>query len=181
MSLLRSTISKLLLEMFGARQDLDPDDFKDSIDYKFAQYAINERHFSLNDEDKEQAKREYGGLDGVKDGVIYSGGRITSEKQLEVLREIQDGGVTTVSMKSYSHLKATARSFADFVMTYDPIAGGKAMKAAMERGSSGEFGSYLITIEANENTILINTMREDGVTRSVENELIVDGLSLIHI
>ena len=49
------------------------------------------------------------------------------------------------------------------------------MKAAMERGSSGEFGSYLITIEANENTILINTMRENGVTRSVENELIVDG------
>ena len=177
MSLLRSAISKLLLEMFGggARQDLDPDDFKDSIDYKFAQYAINERHFSLNDEDKEHAKAEYGGLDGVKDGVIYSGGRITSEKQLEMLREIQDGGVTTVSMKSYSHLKATARSFADFVMTYDPIAGGKAMKAAMERGSSGEFGSYLITIEANENTILINTMRENGVTRSVENELIVDG------
>ena len=175
MHLLRSTISKLLLEMFGARQDLDPDDFKDSIDYKFAQYAINERHFSLNDEDKEHAKVEYGGLDGVKDGVIYSGGRISSQKQLESLREIQDGGVTTVNMKSYSHLKATARSFADFVMTYDPIAGGKAMKAAMERGSSGEFGSYLITIEADENTILINTMRKDGVTRSVENELIIDG------
>ena len=176
MKILRSTISKLLLEMFGgARQDLDPDDFKDSIDYKFAQYAINERHFSLNDEDKEHAKAEYGGLDGVKDGVIFSGGRITSKKQLEALREIQGGGTTTVSMKSYSHLKATARSFADFVMTYDPVAGGKAMKAAMERGSSGEFGSYLITIEANENTILINTMRNDGVTRSVENELIVDG------
>ncbi len=175
MSSLRLTIRRILTEMFGARQDLDPDDFKDSIDYKFAQYAINERHFSLNDEDKEHAKVEYGGLDGVKDGVIYSGGRITSKKQLETLREIQDGGITTVSMKSYSHLKATARSFADFVMTYDPIAGGRAMKAAMERGSSGEFGSYLITIEANENTILINTMRKDGVTRSVENELIVDG------
>ena len=177
MRILRATISKVLMEMFGggARQDLDPDDFKDNIDYKFAQYAINERHFSLNDEDKEQAKLEYGGLDGVRDGVIYSGGRISSQKQLDSLREIQDGGVTTVSMKSYSHLKATARSFADFVMTYDPIAGGRAMKAAMERGSAGEFGSYLITIEANENTILINTMREDGVTRSVENELIVDG------
>ena len=41
----------------GARQDLDPDDFKDSIDYKFAQYAINERHFSLNDEDKSMQKQ----------------------------------------------------------------------------------------------------------------------------
>ena len=57
MKILRSTISKLLLEMFGgARQDLDPDDFKDSIDYKFAQYAINEKYFSLIDEDKEHAK-----------------------------------------------------------------------------------------------------------------------------
>ena len=60
MSLLRETIRYMLLEMFsmGARQDLDPDDFKDAIDYKFAQYAINERLFSLNDEDKEHAKAE---------------------------------------------------------------------------------------------------------------------------
>ena len=166
MKLLRETIVRILMEMFGggARQDLDPDDFKDSIDFKFAQYAINERHFSLSDEDKEHAKVEYGGLDGVENGVIYSGGRITSQKQLEALREIQDGGRITVSMKSYSHLKATARSFADFVMTYDPVAGGRAMKAAMERGSSGEFGSYLITIEANENTILINTLRAVSYT-----------------
>ena len=57
----------------GARQDLDPDDFKDSIDFKFAQYAVNEMHFSLSDEDKEHAKVEYGGLEGVRDGAIYSG------------------------------------------------------------------------------------------------------------
>lgn len=177
MKLLRETIRKIMSEMFGggARKNLNPDDFKDQIDYKFAEYAINEKYFSLSAEEKEHAKLEYGGLDGVRDGVIYSGGRIESEKQLEALQKIQDGGQTTVSSKSYSHLKATARSFADFVMTYDPIAGGKAMKAAMERGSAGEFGSYLITIEANENTILINTRRKNGVTRSVESELIVDG------
>jgi len=177
MKLLRESVRKIMFEMFGggARQRLEPDDFKDNIDYKFAEYAINEKHFSLSAEDKEHAKLEYGGLEGVRDGVIYSGGRISSEKQLQLLRQLENGGSTTVSMKSYSHLKATARSFSDFVMTYDPIAGGKAMKAAMERGSAGEFGSYLITIEANENTILINTLREDGVTRSVENELIVDG------
>ena len=164
MRMLRTAVAKILLEMFGggARQHLDPDDFKDSIDYKFAQYAINEMHFSLNDEDKEHAKTEYGGLDGVKDGVIYSGGRITSKKQLEGLRKIQNGGSTVVSMKSYSHLKATARSFADFVMTYDPIAGGKAMQAAMKRGSAGEFGSYLITIQADPETIIIKQVSESS-------------------
>ena len=177
MKLLRETIRRIMSEMFGggARKNLNPDDFKDQIDYKFAEYAFNEKYLSLSAEEKEHAKLEYGGLDGVRDGVIYSGGRIESEKQLEALQKIQDGGQTTVSSKSYSHLKATARSFADFVMTYDPIAGGKAMKAAMERGSAREFGSYLITIEANENTILINTRRKNGVTRSVESELIVDG------
>lgn len=178
MKLLREAIRKMVLaEMFGggARQALDRDNFKDEIDYKFAQYAINEMHFSLSDEQKEYAKSEYGGLDDVTDGVIYSGGRISNKEQLEKLRTLQDGGRTNVDMKSYSHRKATARSFADFVMTYDPVAGGRAMKAAMERGSAGEFGSYLITIEANENTILINTRKQDGVTRSVESELIVDG------
>ena len=177
MKLLRETIRKIMSEMFGggARQNLNPDDFKDKIDYKFAEYAINEKYFSLSAEEKEHAKLEYGGLDGVRNGVIYSGGRIGSEKQLKLLKQLENGGTTTVSSKSYSHVKATARSFADFVMTYDPIAGGRAMKAAMERGSAGEFGSYLITIEANENTILINTRRKNGVTRSVESELIVDG------
>ena len=177
MKLLREAICRIMSEMFGggARQNLNPDDFKDKIDYKFAEYAINEKYFSLSAEEKEHAKLEYGGLDGVRNGVIYSGGRIGSEKQLKLLKQLENGGTTTVSSKSYSHVKATARSFADFVMTYDPIAGGRAMKAAMERGSAGEFGSYLITIEANENTILINTRRKNGVTRSVESELIVDG------
>jgi len=177
MKLLRETIRKLLTEMFGggARQEMDPDDFKDEVDYKFAQYAINERPLILDDGDKKFAKREYGGLDGVKDGVIYSGGRIGSEEQLKKLRSLQSGGRTSVSMKSYSHNRATARSFADFVMTYDGGAGSKAYAAALQRGSSGEFGSYLITIEADPDTILINTRREDGVTRSVESELIVDG------
>jgi hypothetical protein len=177
MKLLRETIRRLLAEMFGggARQEMDPDDFKDEVDYKFAQYAINERPLILDDGDKKFAKRVYGGLDGVKDGVIYSGGRIGSEDQLQSLRALQNGGRTNVSMKSYSHNKATARSFADFVMTYDGGAGSMAYAAALQRGSSGEFGSYLITIEADPDTILINTRREDGVTRSVESELIVDG------
>jgi hypothetical protein len=177
MKLLRETIRISILEMFGggARQNLDSGDFKDDIDYNFAQYAVNEKPLYLSTEDKEHAKVEYGGLDGVQGGVIYSGGRINSEEQLEALRKIENGGSTNINMKSYSHRKATARSFADFVMTYDPVAGGRAMKAAMERGSAGEFGSYLITIEANENTIIINTRKQNGVTRSVEDELIVDG------
>jgi len=94
---------------------------------------------------------------------------------LDGLKALRNGGTTTVNMKSYSHFKSTARGFADFVKSYDPTVGGPAMKRALERGSSGEFGSYLITIEADENTILINTQRPDGVTRSAESELIVDG------
>lgn len=172
---LRQYIRRMILESFGANQRLDEEDFKDEIDYKFAEYAINERHFSLDSADKEYAKDHYGGLDGVQGGVIYSGGRISSQEQLDGLKALRNGGTTTVNMKSYSHFKSTARGFADFVKSYDPTVGGPAMKRALGRGSSGEFGSYLITIEADENTILINTLRPDGVTRSAESELIVDG------
>ena len=165
----------MILESWGAGQRLDEEDFKDEIDYKFAEYAINERHFSLDSADKEYAKDHYGGLDGVKDGVIYSGGRISSQEQLDGLKALRDGGTTNVNMKSYSHFKSTAREFADFVKSYDPTVGGPAMKRALERGSAGEFGSYLITIEADEDTIIINTQRPNGVTRHAESELIVDG------
>ena len=176
MNLLRQSIRSMLLEMAGgARQNLERDRFKDTIDYKFAQYAINEVPFFLSAADSRRAKKKYGGLDGIKGGMIYSGGRIESKKQLASLQAIQQGGTVSVSMKSYSHRKATARAFADFVMTYDAVAGGRAMAAAMRRGSSGEYGSYLITIEANEDTIVINTAKKDGVTRSVESELIIDG------
>lgn len=176
MKLLRQSIRSILLEMAGgARQNLERDRFKDTIDYKFAQYAINEVPFHLSASDSRRAKKKYGGLDGIKGGVIYSGGRINTQKQLASLQAIQQGGTVSVSMKSYSHRKATARAFADFVMTYDAVAGGRAMAAAMQRGSSGEYGSYLITIEANEDTIVINTAKKDGVTRSVEAELIIDG------
>ncbi|MBC8149800.1 MAG: hypothetical protein H8E97_00765 [Bacteroidetes bacterium] len=176
MKLLRATIRSMLLEMAGgARQNLERDRFKDTIDYKFAQYAINEVPFHLSASDSKRAKQKYGGLDGIKGGVIYSGGRINTQKQLASLQAIQQGGTVSVSMKSYSHRKATARAFADFVMTYDAVAGGRAMNAAIRRGSSGEYGSYLITIEANEDTIVINTAKKDGVTRKVEAELIIDG------
>lgn len=172
---LRQYIRQMILESWGAGQRLDEEDFKDDIDYKFAEYAINERHFSLDSADKEYAKDHYGGLDGVQGGVIYSGGRIGSQEQLDGLKALRDGGTTNVSMKSYSHFKSTAREFADFVKSYDPRVGGPAMKRALERGSAGEFGSYLITIEADEDTIIINTQRPNGVTRHAESELIVDG------
>ena len=175
MKQLRQYIRKMILESWGAGQRLDEEDFKDEIDYKFAEYAINERHFSLDSADKEYAKDHYGGLDGVKGGVIYSGGRIGSQEQLDGLKALRNGGTINVSMKSYSHFKSTAREFADFVKSYDPTVGGPAMKRALERGSAGEFGSYLITIEADENTIIINTQRPNGVTRYAESELIVDG------
>ena len=57
MKLLREAICRIMSEMFGggARQNLNPDDFKDKIDYKFAEYAINEKYFSLSAEEKEHA------------------------------------------------------------------------------------------------------------------------------
>lgn len=159
----------------GRNTRLDEGKYKDSIDLAFANYALNELSFFLEEGDKGYARENYGGLDGVVGGTIYSGGRIDSEKQLRELQDLKSGGNLTVHMKSFSHSKDVARDFAGFVKTYDPMLGALKIEEALKRGSAGKFGSYVLSVKADPKTILINTMRPDGVTSSAEPELIVDG------
>jgi hypothetical protein len=175
-SILRSLVKEMFLaETRGQNKALDVEGYKDDIDYAFANYALNELQFFLDDDQKEYSKNKYGGLDGVVGGVIYSGGRIETERKLQELQSLKSGGRIHVSMKSFTHYEGVARDFADFVKTYDPLVGITQMKAALERGSAGKLGSYVMVVKADPDTILINTARKDGVTSSSEPELIVDG------
>jgi hypothetical protein len=168
--------NELIRESRGLGEELDEDDFIDEIDYKFAQWALNERRFRLDESDKEYAKKRYGGLEGVVGGVIYSGGKIETPELLRELESLSDGGSIRVNMKSFSHYESVALGFSDFVMSYDPIVGASQMNVALSQGSAGKFGTYLMTVRADESTVIINTLRKGGVTRSAEPELIVDGL-----
>ncbi len=159
----------------GMNRRLDENNYKDEVDLAFANYALNELRFFLDDDQKEYARKNYGGLSGVVGGMIYSGGRIDTEDKLRELTSLRAGGQIQVRMKSFSHFEGVARDFADFVKSYDPMIGAMQMESALARGSAGKLGSYVMTVKADPKTILINTARKDGVTSSAEPELIVDG------
>lgn len=159
----------------GMNKRLDEGRYKDEVDLAFANYALNELGFFLDEDMKEYARENYGGLEGVVGGMIYSGGRIDTEDKLRELQALRAGGQVRVHMRSFSHYESVARDFADFVKSYDPMIGAMQMESALARGSAGKLGSYVMAVKADPNTILINTARKDGVTSSAEPELIVDG------
>lgn len=165
---------RAILSSIGAGRDIQRGDFKDNIQYQFAQYALNEQPLSLSPEDIEQATQTYGGLYGVQGGLIYRGGRINSLEALEDLKNLQSGGRWRVNLKSFSHDKAQAREFADFIKTFDSSVGMIQMQRALDRGSAGVYGSYVITAKADPSTIVINT-QNPNMPVSVEDELIVNG------
>jgi len=155
----------------------DDEMFKDELDQMFYDYALNEKSFPrFTPAQKEKAKANYGGVDGVVGGVIYSGGRIETREELAEIKSLVNGGTIKVNMKSFSHFRSTARAFANFVMTYNSMVGQTEMERALRRGSAGEFGTYILHAKADPKTILFNTRRKNGVTRSAEDELIVDGV-----
>ncbi len=159
----------------GMNKRLDEGRYKDEVDLAFANYALNELSFFLDEDMKEYARENYGGLAGVVGGMIYSGGRIDTEDKLRELKSLRAGGQIRVHMRSFSHYESVAREFANFVKSYDPMIGLMQMEAALARGSAGKLGSFVMVVKADPDTILINTARKDGVTSSAEPELIVDG------
>lgn len=159
----------------GMNKRLDEGRYKDEVDLAFANYALNELGFFLDEDMKEYARETYGGLAGVVGGMIYSGGRIDTEDKLRELKSLRAGGQIRVHMRSFSHYESVAREFANFVKSYDPMIGAMQMEQALARGSAGKLGSFVMVVKADPDTILINTARKDGVTSSAEPELIVDG------
>lgn len=162
------------LASLGANIDLDINDFRDDLDLAFANYALNEQPLFLSREEKELARELYGGLEGLKGGLAYRGYRIETEKELKEMKKLVNGGTWDANLDSFSHSKSTARAFADFVKTYDPMIGMMQMERAISQGSAGKYGSYIMTVKPDKDNVIFNTANPD-ITRSVESELILDG------
>lgn len=162
------------LASYGANIELNEEDFQDELDIAFANYALNEQPLFLDSTEKEIASKIYGGLEGLRGGLAYRGYRIETEKELKELQKLVNGGTWDANLSSFSHNKSTAREFANFVKTFDPMVGAMELERAISQGSAGKYGSYLMTVKPDEDNVIFNTANPN-ITRYVESELILDG------
>lgn len=155
---------------------LNNTDFKDKFDRLFAEYAINEMPLYLSDTEREKCKDVYGGVDV---GIVYHGGKINTLHDYELLTRIKNGETKTINMrfKSATPDKSTAKSFADYIKSYDTLTMLKQLSNAYERGSSGEFGSYIIKLKPKKENVIYSTFGDTKMklTRTAETECILFG------
>lgn len=163
-------------------RDFSETNFKDDYDEKFAEYSINEMPLYMSDADIDLCTQIHGNsLAGVKGGVVYRGMRIDSNKNLKELELIEDlindnkRAFITLRLDSSSHDKGTAQSFQEYVKSYDMMTTLGEMKDAIKRGSSGEYGSYLITLKPTKDQVTYNTAK-GTLTASAESEVILSGM-----
>jgi hypothetical protein len=165
------------IKTFESYRELDRYDYKDDYDYAFANYALNERPLFLDEYERQEARQLYGGtLDGIGgDGIVYRGAKINTEEQLKQIKDLQaKGGTISLRLGSASHHYSTAKSFADYVKSYDTSTMLAAMKDTMEQGSAGKFGTYIVYLKPTKDQIIYNTAR-GTLTSGAESEVILYG------
>ena len=157
------------------------EDFNDEFDMKFANYSLNEIPLYLDSDEKKIAASIYGNsLVGAKNGLVYRGMRINSSEHLDVVKNIKNKldnnkkAYIELHLASSSHDKGTAQSFQEYVKSYDPMITLGELKDALKRGSSGEYGSYLLTLKPKKEQVIYNTSK-GNITKFAESELILDG------
>lgn len=154
-------------------RDLSNKDFKDEYDEKFANYALNERPFRLSDEDTDECKKIYGNRDV---GVVYHGGKIDTEEQLEFLKNLKSGSFFNFNFKSATPYYSEAESFAFYVKSYDEYTMASQMRVTMNNGAAGEFGGYVVKLKPKPEQVIISTFGEgEKPTMSAETECILKG------
>lgn len=153
-------------------QDLSETRWNDIYDKAFGNYALNEQPFIFNIDDKTNAKAYYGGVDV---GIVYSGGRINSLEKYNELKELKK--VIHLNMTSATPDFGTAQSFAFFVKSYDEMTTHHMMQNAIKNGSSGKFGSFVMTLKPKSDQVIYTTFKDTAreLTRTAEKECILDG------
>jgi hypothetical protein len=154
-------------------QDLSDYNFNNEYDKMFAEYALNERPIRLNDEDRKEASEIYGNRDV---GTVWHGGKLNSEEQYNKVKNLKKGDTIKAKYMSASPDYGTAESFAMYVKSYDEMTMMWALKDAIERGSAGEYGTYVVKLKPKPEQVVFSTYG-DGLTpsQSAESEVVLWG------
>ena len=120
--------------------------FNDKYDKIFAEYALNERPIILKSEDRKEASEIYGNREV---GTVWHGGKINSEEDYERIKNLKEGDTIHAKYLSASPDYGTAESFAMYVKSYDELTSMYALQSAIERGSAGEYGTYVVKLKPN--------------------------------
>lgn len=154
-------------------RDLRDNDFNDKYDEKFANYALNERPFYLSDNDAEECKQIYGNRNV---GIVYHGGKIDTQEQLEYLESLKNGDFINFKFKSATPYYDDAESFAFYVKSYDEYTMASQMRITMNNGAAGEFGGYVVKLKPKPEQVIISTFGEGKKpSMCAETECILKG------
>lgn len=153
--------------------DLSHYDFKDEYDEIFVKYALNEYPIHMSDRERKEASKIYGNRDV---GIVYHGGKINSKEFYNNLKKLKSGDTIKVEYMSATPYYDEAESFAMYVKSYDELTMMYALKDAIERGSAGEFGSYVITLKPKPEQVIFSTFGQgEKPTTAAETECVLYG------
>jgi len=163
---------EFLTEM--AYQDLKDIKFKDKFDKAFGEYALNEKPIHWDEKERNDCKKSYGNVDV---GIVYHGNRIISKEQLTFLESLKKGMKYSCNLISATPDKSLAKSFMEYVKSYDESITYRSLLHSMTMGSAGKFGSFLLTLKPTPSQVIASTFGETKkkFTRTAENECILFG------
>lgn len=166
------TFNTFLTEM--AYQDLKKIKFKDNFDKAFGEYALNEVPLKWTKEEQEQCKKKYGDIDV---GIVYHGNRISTEEQLTFIQSLSKGMTYPCDLISATPEKETAISFMEYVKSHDEYRMLLSLSSSLKRGSSGNFGSFLLTLKPTPTQVIASTFgpTKNKFTQTAETECILNG------
>lgn len=158
-------------------RNLDDYDFSDKYERKFANYALNERPFQLNKNEMDECRELYGNKNV---GIVYHGGKIDTIELLNILKNLKKGDTYNMYLKSATPDYDTALSFSKYIKSYDELTMITALKDTYERGSSGEYGSYIVKLKPKPEQVIIANFGDGNKPRySAETECILYGDILV--
>lgn len=160
-------------------RDIKRSDYSNKYEHQFAEYALNEKPLHWDEAERAACRALYGNREV---GVVYHGNRINDESNLQKLEEIKSGLAAGehptyfMGLKSVSPYRDEAESFALYVKSYDEATTFRMIQSAVYRGSSGRYGSFLITVKPTaEQVILANFGEGKRPKTSAETEAIIYG------
>jgi len=128
------------------------------IDRELCNWFFNETTLIWGDAKIKQAQAKYG---NVSVGKIYRGAKIDTIDELKQYREVEKGGTLKFStVKSCTPFESEAKSFAWYVKSYDTLTMLYALKTAIDRGSAGEYGGVVLTLQPTPKNVVVKSYTE---------------------
>jgi hypothetical protein len=165
------SFSKFLDESY---QNLDDHTYQDRYEKMFARYALNEVPLRMNEDEMKECAKLYGNVDV---GVVYFGGKMNYKEEYKSIINLKPGDRKHFKLQSASPHEEDARTYMDYVKSYDELTMLSALKSAYEQGSAGKFGVYLLELEPTPNQVIFSTFGPTvrKLNHSAETECILYG------